>query len=219
MMMVIGDILDVNTLANLAKTLPRMRYEDGRATAGLDAAWVKRNEQARGSVTLELLRDQLQAAVLANNVFAAVVRPKALTQLLISKTSSGGQYGSHVDSPIIGGLRTDVAFTVFLTPPEAYDGGELIIETAGGEEGFKLAAGTAVVYPATTLHRVAQVTRGDRYVAVGWAQSFIRDAGQRELLFDLETAKHIIFSRSGKTADYDLIAKSAANLVRMWADV
>lgn len=218
-MMVIGDILDANTLADLAKMLPKLRYEDGRATAGFDAARVKRNEQARASVTLDLVRTQLREALLANDVFAVAVRPKALTDLLISKTSTGGHYGRHIDSPIIGGLRTDVAITLFLSAPETYDGGDLIIETASGEDGFKPPAGSAVVYGANTLHRVGEVTRGTRYVAVGWAQSFIRDAAKRDVLFDLETAKRTLFARSGKTADYDLIAKSAANLMRMWADV
>jgi PKHD-type hydroxylase len=219
MMMIIGDILNVTALASIAQTLPKLRYEDGRATAGFDAAGVKQNEQARGSVTLDLLRDQISAALLGNDVFAAAVRPKALTRLLISKTEVGGFYGRHIDSPIIGGLRTDVAFTVFLTPPEAYDGGELVVETVGGDESFKLPAGSAVVYSAATLHRVGEVTRGTRYVAVGWVQSLIRDPAKRELLFDLEQAKRSLFARERKTEAYDLVAKSAANLMRMWAEI
>lgn len=217
-MIVIGDILDAGALAQLSQTLPRMRYEDGRATAGFDAAPVKRNEQARQSVTLDLLRDQIGAALLANEVFAAAVRPKALTQILISKTGVGGQYGTHVDSPLIGGLRTDVAFTVFLNAPEDYEGGELIIESASGQDSFKLPAGSAVVYTATTLHRVSEVTRGTRFVAVGWAQSLVRDAAKRDLLFDLEAAKRELFKQHGKTPAYELIAKTAANLMRLWAE-
>jgi len=87
------------------------------------------------------------------------------------------------------GVRTDVSFTLFLADPESYDGGELVIETAAGEDDLKLPAGSMVAYPSTALHRVAPVTRGERLVAVGWAQSYVRDAARREILFDLETAK------------------------------
>ncbi len=218
MLMTIGHILDQTALTELAQTLPRMRYEDGRATAGWHAARVKKNEQARPSMTLDLLQEQLQNALLANPVFAAAVRPKALTPLLISKTGAGGHYGSHVDSPIMGGLRTDVSFTLFLNDPEDYDGGELIIESAAGEEGYKLEAGSVVVYPSTTLHRVGEVTRGERYVAAGWAQSLIRDDGKRELLFDLDHAQRRLFDQHGKTAEFDLLAKCSANLMRRWVE-
>ncbi len=219
MLLTIGDVIDPNTLANLTDILPKLRYEDGRATAGSAATTVKRNEQARGSVTLDLIRDQIGTALLNHRVFAAASLPKTLTKLLISKTGAGGHYGTHIDNPIIGGIRTDIAFTVFLSDPNTYEGGELILETTAGEEGYKLPAGHAVIYPATSLHRVAPVLSGERYVAVGWAQSYIRDPRQREILFDLETVKHRIFADSGKTADYDLLAKTTANLMRMWADV
>jgi PKHD-type hydroxylase len=219
MLMTIGQILDQAALAELAQTLPCMHYENGRATAGWHAVKVKNNEQARASTTLDLLQGQIKKALLANPVFTAAVRPKALTSLLISKTSVGGQYGSHVDSPIMGGLRTDVSFTLFLNNPDDYDGGELIIESAAGDDGYKLPAGSVVVYPSTTLHRVAEVTRGERYVAAGWAQSYIRDASKRELLFDLDTAQRRLFDQHGKTAEFDLLAKCSANLTRRWAEM
>jgi PKHD-type hydroxylase len=217
MLITIGEVLNAATLGEVRETLAGLRYEDGRATAGWHAAGVKKNEQARASVSLDLLRERLSAALLANSVFTAAARPKALTPLLISKTVAGGHYGTHVDAAIMGGLRVDVSFTLFLTPPSEYDGGELVIESAAGEDSYKLAAGSAVVYPATTLHRVAPVTRGERYVAAGWAQSFIRDAGERELLFDLDTAKARLFERHGKTPEFDLLAKCSANLIRRWA--
>ena len=93
-----------------------------------------------------------------------------------------------------------------------------VCDSAAGEETFKLAAGSLVAYPSTTLHRVAGVTRGARLAAAGWARSFIRDAAQRELLFDLDTARRQMFARDGKSAEFDLIAKSFANLLRMWAE-
>jgi PKHD-type hydroxylase len=117
------------------------------------------------------------------------------------------------------GIRTDVSFTLFLADPDSYDGGELVIESAAGEEEIKLPAGHLVAYASTSLHRVAPVTRGERLVAVGWAQSYLRDAAQREMLFDLETAKRGLFAVSGKSPEFDLVAKTSANLFRMWAEV
>jgi PKHD-type hydroxylase len=133
---------------------------------------------------------------------------------LFSRYQPGHAYGPHVDDALMEGLRTDAAFTLFLSAPAAYDGGELVIETSAGEEGFKLAAGSLVSYPASTLHRVAPVVSGERLAAVGWVRSYIRDPGHRELLFDLETARRALFDREGKTREGDLLAKCAANLVR-----
>jgi PKHD-type hydroxylase len=164
------------------------------------------------------LRERVSKAILDNDVFAAAVRPKALTPLLFSRYGSGKEYGTHVDNPLIDGVRTDVSFTLFLAPPDSYDGGELVLETLSGEEDIKLPAGHLVAYPSTTLHRVAPVTAGERLAAVGWAQSYIRDGARREVLFDLETARRRLFEQSGKTPEFDLLAKSAANLFRMWAE-
>ena len=218
MVITIGQILTGDELAGLRTALPRLRYEDGRATAGWHAGRVKRNEQARASVTLDRLRESLSKALLANPVFDLAVRPKALMPLLISRTADGGHYGTHVDSALMGGLRSDVSFTLFLTPPGDYDGGELVIESAAGEDGYKLPAGAVIVYPATALHHVAPVTRGERYVAAGWAQSLVREAARREILFDLDTAGRRLFDRDGKTAEFDLLSKCSANLLRMWAE-
>lgn len=111
-----------------------------------------------------------------------------------------------------------MSFTVFLSDPAQYDGGELVLETAGGEQGFKLAAGDIVLYPSTMLHRVMPVTRGTRLVAVGWVQSLVRRADERELLFDLDTARRLLFQREGKSREFDLLSKCAANLLRLWAE-
>ena len=93
-----------------------------------------------------------------------------------------------------------------------------MIDSPAGEDTFKLGAGSVITYPATTLHRVAPVTRGQRLAAVGWVRSYVRDAARRELLFDLETARRRLFERDGKTPDADLLAKCAANLLRMWCE-
>ena len=105
--------------------------------------------------------------------------------------------------------------TVFLTAPEDYDGGELVIDRTGGEQAFKLPVGAAVVHPSTTLHRVNEVTRGLRDVAITWVQSLVRSGEQREILFDLERARRALFEREGETAEFDLLHKTASNLRRM----
>src|SRR5262249_4304058 len=164
------------------------------------------------------VRKLIAERILGNEVFRLAVRPKTLTPLLFSRYEPGMRYGSHVDDALMDGVRTDVAFTLFLGDPASYDGGELIIESAAGEDIFKLAAASLVAYSATSLHRGTDVTRGARLAVVGWARSFVRDPARRELLFDLDTARRQLFAREGKSAEFDLMSKSFANLLRMWAE-
>ena len=127
-----------------------------------------------------------------------------------------------MDNPLMGPdhLRTDVSVTIFLSDPEDYDGGELVMETTGGEAAYKLPAGSAVTYPTTMLHRVEPVTRGTREVAVTWAQSLVRRADHREILFDLERVARSIFERDGKTRGIRPRSTSrTANLRRMWVEL
>jgi PKHD-type hydroxylase len=219
MQIVIGNVLSAAEVKTVAAALKRARFIDGRETAGFAARTVKNNRQAEGSDrSLETIRKLIATRILGNEVFRLAVRPKALSALLFSRYEKSMHYGSHVDDALIDGMRIDVSFTLFLSDPKDYDGGELAIESASGEETFKLAAGSLVAYPSTTLHRVANVTRGARLAAAGWARSFIRDTAQRELLFDLDTARRQMFARDGKSAEFDLISKSFANLMRMWAE-
>jgi PKHD-type hydroxylase len=134
------------------------------------------------------------------------------------------EYGPHVDAPVMGGvgnaLRSDIAMTVFLDDPRSYEGGELVAHSSGGLAcEFKLEAGHAVTYPANTLHQVKPVLKGARNAAVLWVQSLVRDPAKRELLWDLENAKRNIFEREGKSAAFDAVSRSRANLLRMWAEV
>jgi len=219
MQIVIADILNADDLAAVHAALADTRFVDGRETAGFAARMVKDNHQAdakdRG---LDDVRKLVADRITANDLFRMAARPKALSALLFSRTGTGMQYGAHVDDALMGGMRTDVAFTLFLDAPESYDGGELVIESAAGDDAIKLPAGSMIAYPATTLHRVARVTRGQRHAVAGWARSYVRDAAQRELLFDLDTARRTIFVRDGKSVEFDLISKSLANLLRMWAE-
>jgi PKHD-type hydroxylase len=219
MQILIGEVLSAGDVKTIRTALGRAKFIDGRATAGFAARTVKNNTQAAGGDrSIETIRKLAAERILANEVFRLAVRPKALTPLMFARYEPGMNYGSHVDDALMQGLRTDVSFTLFLSDPGSYDGGELVIESTSGEDAIKLAAGSLVAYPTTTLHRVNEVTRGQRLAAVGWARSFIRDAAQRELLFDLDTARRRIFAREGKTAEFDLISKSVANLMRMWVE-
>jgi PKHD-type hydroxylase len=215
----IANILSASELATVRAALQGASFIDGRETAGFAARAVKNNRQAAGADrSLETVRKLVATRILDNEVFRVAVRPKTLSPLLFSLYDKTMHYGSHVDDALMNGMRTDVSFTLFLTDPADYDGGELVIESASGEEMFRPAAGSLVAYPSTSMHHVAEVTRGTRLAAVGWARSFIRDAAQRELLFDLDTARHAMFARDGKSAAFDLVSKSAANLMRMWAE-
>jgi PKHD-type hydroxylase len=219
MMLCIGDVLDKREAAAIRSEVENLTFVDGRATAGWAARLVKDNEQADADDNqLKALRSRIAERILQNEIFQLAVRPKALTPLLISRYKPGKQYGTHVDDALMRGMRTDVSFTLFLAEPETYEGGALVVETAAGEQEFKLLAGSMIVYPSNALHRVAPVQKGERLAAVGWARSFIRSAEQREILFDLENARRDIFDSHGKTPAFDQLSKCSANLLRMWAN-
>jgi PKHD-type hydroxylase len=219
MQIVIGNVLSAEEVKTVTAALAHAAFVDGKATAGFAARSVKNNRQAEGSDrSLEVIRKLVAERILGNEVFRLAVRPKALSELLFSHYEAGMHYGRHVDDALMDGMRTDVAFTLFLSDPASYHGGELTIESASGDETFKLDPGALVAYPATSLHGVSDVTQGVRLAAVGWARSFVRDAARRELLFDLDTARRQLFARKGKSAELDLVSKAFANLMRMWVE-
>ena len=219
MQIVIGNVLTPEEVRTVRAVLERAKFVDGRETAGWAAGAVKHNLQAADSDrSLETARKLVAERIQNNEVFQLAVRPKAITPIMFSRYEDEMRYGSHVDDALMQGLRTDVSFTLFLAEPESYDGGELVIESVAGEVAVKLPAGSLVAYPSTALHRVTSVVRGVRLAAVGWARSYIRDPARRELLFDLDTARRGLFAREGKSAAFDLVSKSLANLMRMWVD-
>lgn len=218
MILCIGKILNSKELDQISVDIARLRFVDGRQTAGWAARLVKDNEQAESDADLEVIRRRIAQRILDNELFQLAARPKALTPVLVSRYAPGKQYGTHIDDALMQGMRTDLSFTLFLAEPDTYDGGELVIESTAGEQMFKLEAGSMILYPTTTLHRVEPVTRGTRVAAFGWVRSFIRSAEQREILFDLESARRTLFEREGKTPTFDVLSKCSANLVRMWAE-
>jgi len=219
MINIIKDVLTADQCDEVVEQMASMRFRDGTRTAGYHARLVKNNEQVDRMQSSYLpLSDKLSQAIMASPEFAAACRPRHMTKLLLSRYSDGMQYGTHIDDPFIQDIRSDVSFTLFLADPASYDGGELIMETAGLDASYKLNRGEMIAYDSTRLHRVAPVTRGERICAVGWAQSKVRDPAQREILYELDTASRAVFEREGKTREFDLISKSHANLTRMWAD-
>jgi PKHD-type hydroxylase len=218
MMLVIETLLDGTQAGVLRAAAADMDFQDGRATAGRFAAQVKANHQASEGAELEAVRAQVGKALAANGLFQTAVRPRALTPLILSRYRRGETYGLHVDDALMRGVRTDVSFTLFLSDPDTYEGGELMIEDTMETRAIKLNAGDLFLYPSTSLHRVTPVTAGERLAIVGWATSWIRDAGQREILFDLERTLQHLHDREGKSEAFDLLAKSRSNLLRLWAD-
>jgi PKHD-type hydroxylase len=216
--LVIGEVLNAAELAALRDAIAALRFADGAATAGRHARQVKANDQAAPSPDLDAIRTKITRTLAANPVFASAARPRALTPPIVSRYRTGQTYGSHVDDAIMGGLRTDLSYTLFLSDPDDYDGGALAVEDRMEEREIKLAAGDLVLYPSTTLHRVVPVTRGERIAVVGWVQSLVRDAGQREILFDLDRAIDALFDASGKTEVLDRLTRTRSNLLRMWAE-
>lgn len=217
-MLVIAGVLSPVEARVLRETAAGLAYDDGRATAGRFAREVKANDQAAASSDRDAVLAKVQAALAGNALFRSAARPRAMTPLILSRYRAGQTYGLHVDDALMSGIRTDLSFTLFLADPDSYDGGALIIEEPFEARAIKLAAGDMVLYPSTTLHRVEPVTRGERLAVVGWVQSLIRRADQREVLFDLDQAVEAAYATGGKPAQFDRLAKTRANLVRMWAE-
>ncbi len=215
----IGDVLTPTDLGAIRNALadPAL-FEDGRRTAGRAAKVVKDNLQAARSELERGLVQKVEAALLSHPMFVGAARPRRLIRTRFSRYEPGMAYGWHTDDAMIDGARTDLSFTLFLNDPDTYEGGELIIDSTEGENEIKLPAGHAVLYPATSLHRVNDVTSGIRLVAFGWVRSFVRRHDQREILFDLDLATQTVFKREGKSELFDHLAKTKANLLRLWIE-
>lgn len=219
MMIVVQSVIPPADVPALGQTARTLTFDDGRTTAGRFARNVKANDQAAATPARDAILTRVEQALAANPLFRSAAWPKALTRLILSRYREGQTYGLHVDDALMQGLRTDLSFTLFLSDPETYDGGALIIEDPFESRAIKLAAGDLILYPATTLHQVEPVTRGERLAVVGWVQSLIRDAGQREILFDLDQAVEATFTAEGKSPQFDRLAKTRSNLLRMWAEL
>lgn len=220
MILCIGDLLNHETLQQVRDCLAELPYSDGRATAGWHARLVKQNEQADGSHLMARQAESLiRSALEQNSLFQSAALPQNIRPFLFARYRQSMSYGAHVDDAIMDNnrFRADIAMTVFLNDAADYDGGELVLDSTGGEQGYKLDAGQAIIYPANTLHQVTPVTSGERLVAVSWIQSLVRAAEQRSMLFEVDTTRRQLFDLYGKTAQFDALAKLHANLLRHWA--
>lgn len=223
MLICIENLIDTATLTKLRDWLSSATFEDGRATAGGNARKVKNNEQVSddpddGDSRIEEMQELVEDVLWHHGFFDAAAMPKEIRPPMFSRYSPGMQYGTHMDNARIGNMRVDLSLTLFLSDPADYDGGELVIDFATGTRTIKLPAGSAVLYPTTELHRVTEVTRGQRLAAVTWVRSLVRDAAKRQLLLDLKTALHQLSAQVGKTPEIDLLSKTHTNLLRRWIE-
>jgi PKHD-type hydroxylase len=220
----IGDVLTFEELDKVRAGFAAMTFVDGKATAGHRAKRVKHNLQADRAQSPQAaeVEEIILAALRRNAEFKRTALPRHIRPPLFSRYERGMHYGRHVDDAVMGSshrARSDLSLTIFVSDPQDYDGGELVIETPFGEQEVKLPAGAAVVYASSTLHRVAAVTRGRRLAAVTWVQSLVRDPAAREILHDLDLVRRACNRLAPDAPETDLAYKTYVNLMRMWSEV
>lgn len=218
MIRILSNVLEAAELRQIEALLPKVAYADGRITNR--ESTVKRNLQAPQDDPANTEIAQIaRNALFRHPDLRTFAQPRSLARTTVARYEPGMAYGWHVDEalfPSTPPIRSDLSCTIFLNPPGDYDGGELIMQLGAQELAYKLEPGQAILYPSTTIHQVAPVTRGVRIAAITWLQSWIGDAQQRELLIQLEEAR----ARAGNSDPRltVLLASLRANLFRMWAD-
>lgn len=225
MLLHIPEVLTPEELGECRTLLADARWEDGLATAGGQAAQVKRNRQLpENTPTIARLRGIVTAALMRNPLFFSAALPNRILPPCFNRYEGGEHYGNHVDNAIRRAwgsslnYRADVSTTLFFSAPEEYEGGELIVEDVYGCHEVKLPAGDAIVYPSTSLHRVEPVTAGARVCSFLWTQSMVRDDWKRHMLFDLDQNIQRLRARIGDTEEAVGLASHYHNLLRMWAE-
>ncbi|MEM7570705.1 MAG: Fe2+-dependent dioxygenase [Pseudomonadota bacterium] len=223
--MIIEKVLSAEQCKNVHTALGTVRWIDGKSTAGAVAGAVKDNEQvdlkeARGAQ----LAQELSIAIGSHMTMRAAALPKRVSALRISRTQKGGHYGVHFDNALMpakdGIMRTDLSFTLFLSAPDSYDGGELVVYDSQQEMRHKLPAGDLVLYPSGALHEVTPVTRGARIACVGWVQSVVSRADQRTALWELHQLSKELQKRLGvQDKQTRLAQKIYADLVRQFSEI
>lgn len=215
----IAHVLDDGALAALSETLADAAiWADGRGTAAGRAREVKSNQQAAPTDATKAALGLVERAILSNPVFQSAAQPAAIARLMFNRYGEGMEYGAHVDAPYISGVRTDLSFTLFLSDPGAYEGGALVIDSAGAEDALKPPAGTLVLYPSSFVHRVERVTRGERLAAVGWVKSRIRSAEHRALAFELDRIGADLAETGAPAALRDRFQNLRNNFLRAFAE-
>ncbi|HEY3917378.1 MAG TPA: Fe2+-dependent dioxygenase [Stellaceae bacterium] len=218
-------VLKPEQVAECRSLLDRAEWLDGRATAGATAGSVKNNQEvALTHPAARQVGEMILGALAANPLFFALALPLRICTPFFNRYQGGETYGTHTDNALIsvpgtpGPVRGDLAATLFLTAPDAYDGGELLVEDTYGVHRVKLPAGDLILYPASSLHRVAPVARGARVSSFFWIQSMVRDDAKRALLVDLDRARGEISRALPGNPGVLLVLGVYHNLLRMWAD-
>jgi PKHD-type hydroxylase len=222
----ISALLGPEQLATVGAQLHTAAWEDGRATAGFQSAPVKHNLQLEpDGIAARTAAEIVVRALERNALFISAALPQHVYPPLFNRYEAGMSFGAHVDNAVrqIPGtphrLRTDMSATLFLSAPQDYDGGELVIEDTFGTHAVKLPAGDMVVYPASSRHHVQPVTRGTRLAAFFWAQSMVRDDGERTLLFELDGAIRALTRSGANQAGLVQLTACYHNLLRRWAEL
>jgi len=218
-------VLTPEQVSHCRAKLAAADWVDGRVTAGEQSAQAKRNLQVpEGSALARELGELILTELGRRPMFVSAALPLRVFPPLFNRYDAGMAFDTHVDNAIrfAGSIRyrTDLSCTLFLTDPADYEGGELIVEDAYGEHAIKLPAGDMILYPASSLHRVAPITRGSRWAAFFWAQSMVRSDEQRSLLFDLDRTIQALSMRIGQ-AEPEVVSLTGVyhNLLRTWAEV
>lgn len=224
MLLVIENVLSAAQLQLFRQQYAQLDFADGRATAGERAAEVKRNLQLANDTPEHAVLSQQVHQVLASSAkFMSAALPLQISPPLFNRYLAGMAFGQHVDNAIrIDGeapLRADVSTTIMLSDPHDYEGGDLVIEDTYGLQRIRLQAGSMVVYPSSSLHRVEPVTAGNRDVVVLWTQSMVRDVNQRALLFKLDQSIQNIRTQTPSSREIDSLLATYNNLLRMWAEL
>jgi PKHD-type hydroxylase len=224
MLLHVPAVLSHAQVTQMREALNSAHWTDGRETVGPQGAQVKQNQQLPNASPLRAELGKIVLVALAQQpLYHSATLPLRTLHPRFNRYEGGGQYGFHVDGAVMGlpaggQLRSDISCTLFLSEPDDYDGGELIVSDTYGEHEIKLPAGDLIVYPSSSLHRVQPVTRGSRLAAFFWVQSMIRDDARRRMLFELDTSVQTL-TRSGADADALLTLTGIYhNLLRQWAE-
>lgn len=228
MLTVINDLLDKDTVRHFRERLDNANWIDGRQTAGTVALKVKQNQQLADNDPLAVsLGTEILKRLEKNGTFVSAALPLRIHPPKFNRYADGGHYGNHVDNAVmqLPGtstlFRSDLSVTLFLSEPGDYDGGELTVDTRFGSQRVKLPAGSAVLYPSSSLHRVTPVTRGARVCSFFWLQSMVADEDARTLLFDLDTSIRMLRADAATAQSPAVLRLSGTyhNLLRRWAKV
>jgi len=224
MLVTIPDVLSKDEIRIINDLMAAAEFHDGTVSAGSEARRVKNNEEMNLSEQdSQRLNNVVMGKLVQNPTYIAAAFASRIAAPYYAKYTRGMFYGNHVDDPVMGPphqrYRADISITIFLNEPDEYDGGELVIQTPFGDQKVKLPAGSAVMYPSGSTHRVAEVTRGERLVAVTWLQSSIRDPARREILYKLAQVRDSLIASAAESAELEKLSYSYINLLRMWTEL